>query len=358
MFCNCGPLTSLVLGIRAKNGLNLPLIREIHTLGWVGTFFQEFVANDLSQSNDLVIHASSYSASVWKQIAPQHQSIVYQPIIRSEYSRSGKTQKQRQFLQACFLSRLSRDKGFHEIPRLVKKLKEEGWPISKVDIAGREIDVNVSDARKLLRNIGVKLVYHGQLTRLETLQIIQKSDLVLFPSTSSFEALGRVVVEAIFYDKIVFGSDYCGTYDLFPFEYRIPLQKSLRTGNSFNAFSIADLDIHAWKPPQYTEATLKRTNNNALSAYKYNSKTFSQIFELTLNDVRLSRTFEPVNVEMKVDFDSYKHHSAEYWVFAMITELKKINPSRQDLNDLGGVFKKCLKDIGFTPDVSFTTVKD
>jgi glycosyltransferase involved in cell wall biosynthesis len=356
LFCNCGPLTSLVLGIRAAKGIKLPLIREVHTLGWVGTFFQEFVADELSQNHDLVIHASVYSASIWKQISPQHQQMVYQPISQAAFFSEPEQTRQKTPLRACFLSRLSQDKGFHELPRIIQQLKEKGWDISKIDVAGKEVDVSINHINQQLRRIGVQLIFHNQLSRLDALNLMKKSDLVFFPSTSSFESLGRVVVEAALFKKKVFAADYCGAYDLFHHKYRIPLKEASVSGKSYGAFSITELDFSRWNPPEYEQSVSILQDNNVLLPYKYDSETFSKILEWTQSSLPNLDISKPVNVMLEVDYDNYKYRSAEAWAFEVYDELLKLNPSRQDLNDLGGVFKYCLKKTGFDPNVKFSTV--
>jgi glycosyltransferase involved in cell wall biosynthesis len=356
LFCNCGPLTSIILATRAEAGLTLPLVREIHTLGWVGTLFQEFVARDLALSTDLTLHASQYAADIWRGLTQNNSIVVHQPIIQSksiDYSCSQPIIKPKR-LRSCFLSRFALDKGIHQLPVLVQRLQQAGWPIDILEIAGRVIDTtSLINVNMALRRLNVKLVNHGQITREAALMLIQKTDMLFFPSTSSFEALGRVVVEACAFGKIVIAADYCGAHDLLAPNYLVPMKKQFTIGNSMNPFPIADLATDIWEPPVFSSLQPSIRSQTALNPYKYNASYFSTILDATLNSVPIPFIERKPPILMNVDLDSYSNCSVEAWVAELRRGIVELKVSRKNLNDLGGVFKSCLQAIGFKPEVSF-----
>src|SRR5205085_669961 len=100
-------------------------------------------------------------------------------------------------LIAGYFSRISVDKGFGELPAIVAKLRAAGWEIARLDVAGAVADgaLLASTVAQLERShVGVRM--RGELDHARTLEAIASADLLLFPSVSSVEGVGRVVVEA------------------------------------------------------------------------------------------------------------------------------------------------------------------
>ena len=111
VYANCGPWAALLYLVREREQLDVRIIREVRTVGWVGYIWQEEVARQLERPGDQRVFPSRYARDLWDAAAPAVSgSRVYYPIVRptsghhSVVARSSGT--------VGFFSVLSRDKGF------------------------------------------------------------------------------------------------------------------------------------------------------------------------------------------------------------------------------------------------------
>jgi hypothetical protein len=350
IYTNCGPLASFLLYVRAKNNLRLKIIREVRTLGWIGYAFQEFVARELQQPDDLCIHTSNYSINTWQAFRGYCNDVLYYPMLRNTRIQRIKQIQPSSSLSCGFFSRLSRDKGFQYIPSIVIKLKNARWPILSLEICGKTEDLQLLlDCSERLRRHNIVVNYHGELNYPDATQLMKKVDVVLFPSISSYEASGRVIIEACNLGKTVISSDYCVGHDLLHPQYCIPLtENGSTTGDTYNPFPIAGLNIDAWSIPAWNETNFSIEDSEV---YRYTPQGFSDI--IRLEGIECSPQQRAPNVSMNIHWDEYSNLTATQWCDRVYSKLISCYRNRADLLDLGGLMKRSILNAGFKPSVTF-----
>ena len=243
VYANCGPLAALVLSLREQNDYPLRIFREARTLGWVGYAFQEFIALELARDNDVCLHPSRFSRDIWNSIRPGDDRFYY-PQLKQTPQRTvalGASPRSRATMRSerlGYFSRISSDKGCQFVPQIVARALDANQIIRTVDFCGvMEAEDLFEQVCRELRELGVEPQYHGELDREQTHALMHEVDTVLFPSTSSFEASGRVVLEAWHAGKAIITSDFCAGADVVAPELRIPLESSERDGSTVHGLS-------------------------------------------------------------------------------------------------------------------------
>ncbi len=351
VFANCGPIAALLFQLREALQLKMSIYREVRTLGWVGYAFQEFVAHALQRPHDRCLHVSDYAARVWAGIRRRTDDRVFYPMLRK--ARTAPAEMPDRTLRCGYFSRISADKGIAYLPAIVRKLRDCGWPVEALTVSGASAEPGLLDrCRVELATIGVTLTHLGELGYSASLDAIASVDIVLFPSVSSVEAGGRVVLEAYNLGKHVIASDYCWGADMLQREFRIPL--SLDTpvsGTSTSAFAIADLAVESWTAPVWKEECFEV---DTCESFRYHAASVEHVLSACANAPYSRR---PPPIEMRFDWDSFRSLSAMAWCERVYAILEKEYRDRGDLLDLGGAFKRSLHRAGFEPSVCFQPAK-
>ncbi len=353
IYGNCGPLTALLLFLRERHKLGFRVVREARTLGWIGYGFQEFVARSLARPDDTCAHVCPYSGRVWQGVRQAGADVHHYPLL--DKITVGPVDPSKSVLRCGYFSRLARHKGFHFVPAIIGKLRAANWPIESLTTCGAIDDQTLfNDSCDALRQEGLAVDHSGQASHQEALSLMDQVDVVLFPSVSNIEAVGRTVVEAVARGKLVIASDYAGASDILPAPFRIPLSLPQPTrGPSAEGFCIADLAVADWRPPPVTSSLLGSAAS--CSGYLYDRKDFLQALGPDGATDRLigPRQQPGQDVGMAFDWSAFEHRSAERWCEAVWALLREETQSRADLLDLGGAMKRSVRRAGFEPDVQF-----
>lgn len=348
VFANCGPMTALLFHLRENLNLKFIIYREVRTLGWIGYAFQEYVAHELSRPGDLCLHVSDYCAQLWKGVRHDIGDRMFYPSLREE--RKTPSQPKNKTLRCGYFSRICTDKGFGYLPAIVEKLIAANWPISELVVCGAlEEPELLEHGRQELSVAGVKIHNLGELDYEATREAIASVDVVLFPSLSSYEAAGRVVVEAYNLGKRVIASDYCLAADAITDTFRIPLtQDKPTTGSSALAFPVAVLSIDQWRAPAWEAENFV---SMVCEKYRYRSADIKRLLAAAGSATELSQ--QARNLTMQFDWGGCDNLSAMASCERVRGALTKEYRNRSDLLDLGGAFKRSLLGAGFEPTVTF-----
>ena len=348
VYGNCGPLAALLLHLRQAAGLDFALVREVRTLGWIGYAFQEYVAAGLQRPGDLCLHVSAYSCRVWSGVRPAADRFFY-PMLREAAAEAEVGRAGRRGLACGYFSRISADKGFDQLAPIVGRLRDAGWPLARLLACGPVEDMQLLQrCERALRAMGVEFTYHDELDYRSAMRLMRSVDLVLFPSVSSFEAAGRVVLEAYQRGKPVVGSDYCASHDTLRPEFRIPLRfDGAASGGSAHAFPVARLALERWQPPRPDDPCFLAAQ---CERYRYRPDDVRQLLQPPgmddgagpASDVRMEWRFPRAGARLVRD-----------WCEQAWERLRRSCRDRRDLLDLGGAFKRSLIAAGFDPPVSF-----
>ena len=354
VYGNCGPATALLMGFRAAADLPLRLIREVRTLGWVGYAFQERIAESLGRPDDICVHVSDYARGVWAQARPPGRETTFYPMIAGEPEKPvtpPRPTRRRRGLRAGYFGRVDREKGYHFLPAIVARLAEAGWPISRVDVCGPADDTSLAEqVAAELKGMGVASQSHGPLDHGSSLALMGAVDVVLFPTLSSIEALGRVIVEARITGRPVFASDFCGGHDLLQPGYRLPLAlDGPVTGSSADPFPIGRIELGRWTPPP-TDATVFRPQR--LAPYRDGMATMRALIEGHPDPGAAPRE-ATAPLRMNFHWEDLPQRSAADWCDAVVDGVRREYRDRADLVDLGGATKRAIIGAGFHPRVTF-----
>ncbi len=349
VFANCGPIAALLFQLREQNQLAFRIFREVRTLGWIGYAFQEFIAQALQRPHDRCLHVSEFAAGVWRNLRDPAGDCVFYPMLRNQRIVPPSIHNGR--LHCGYFSRAGSDKGLDQIAGIVRRLRESGWPVEALTVCGRSDEPDLlNQCRKELAVIGVTMQHCGELDHSGTQKAIAATDVVLFPSVSSIEAAGRIVLEAYALGKRVIASDYCWGADLLAAGFKIPLDMSAPlTGPSATAFPIAELALDRWQPPAWNDDNF---NFAGCEAFRLDATKI----EWLLSTAAAPAPQQGPTLRMQFGWDDYRNQPAIQWCEQVAALLATEFRNRGDLLDLGGAFKRSIRRAGFEPAVSFQPV--
>lgn len=364
VFANCGPLTAFLFAVRAREGLDFSIIREVRTLGWIGYAFQEYVACALQRPEDVCVHVSEFCKQTWRGVRGDCNDLVYYPMLWAEPKARPSAPPEGRKLRCGFFSRLSRDKGLALVPDILAKLQRAGWPIGSLDMCGNGADPALLErVTARLGALGVMPISHGEVDYRRTAALMEGVDIVLFPSVSSYESFGRVVAEAYNLGKTTVASDFCAGRDLLAPAFRIPLSRPVAAmGAADEPFALGRLAVEEWQVPAWSDDNYRRDN---CERYRFSADALLAVLERgTGPDARHADRggahgggdgtgTDGHYLGMEFDWGPVAGLSAEAWCAAVRERLTATVRSRQDLLDLGGAMKRSILEAGFRPTVAF-----
>lgn len=209
VFSNAGPLTAVLAGRRLQMSLDFSINLFVHTTAWIGCHFVAAVINSLGLEADRRIYPSPFAMRTWEAEHPSESPIVFQPYSLPTVPRRTRRIQRGVPLTLGYLSRFTADKGADYLVELVTQMTQCGLVVQRVVAVGAigepELAANVGIA---LGRLNCDLVLVGPVSYPDAIKIMEKEfDALAFPSVSSFESAGRVVVEATVCGVPVFGSD-------------------------------------------------------------------------------------------------------------------------------------------------------
>jgi len=345
VYANCGPWAALLYLVREREQLDVSIIREVRTVGWVGYIWQEEIAGPLARPGDQRVFPSHYARDIWDAATPGlSESRVYYPIIGNTPLRNGPAT--RSGGTVGFFSVLSQDKGFACLPGVIARMIACGHLIDHLALAGERADpplyIRVVDE---LADIGVKVSFRGGLANVEVRGLMSECDCVFFLSVSSIESLGRVMIEASEQGVPVVTADFGAARDLVHADYRVPVKYlPSASGPCDTAFPLAQLDLTHWKPPAILSS--EACFLNSVSDYRDDRQTATDI--LSAQYAEPTAEPRPVAFSFSSDVDGLKLAQDLLDDAAILQDA----PSHE-LLDLGGTLKKYLLSRGYNPQVSF-----
>lgn len=337
---NCGPAAALLLWLRERHGLGFRLVREVRTTGWVGYAFQEWAAREWHRPGDRAVHVSPSSVALWRAFRGDRGDLFHYPILPVRPPDPVATAPRR----AAFVGRLASEKGLGRLPDLVARLREAGWPLEEVSLVGDVLEpALLEEVRERIGGSGLRVEVTGPLPHAGVQAHLRHIDLLLFPSRSSVEGAGRAVVEALGAGAAVIGSDWLACHDLLPPAFRVPLRPG--AGPVFSGrdpFAWVDLDAGAWDPPRLPA---RCALSDAVRGYVRDPAA-------TLAVLRADPVppVADVPLRMTIGWDAFRAVPREACA-ALWARLRRDQPSRATLVDLGGAVKQAILALGFDPEV-------
>lgn len=348
VYANCGPWAALLHLVRERENLDVTIIREVRTVGWIGYIWQEEVALQLERTADQRVFPSRYARDIWGRSAPSvAHSRIYYPMT-SGVSSCRPTGKNPCGV-AGFFSALRRDKGFDSLPEVLYRLLASGHPVERLILAGQQSDPDLfASVTTALSDIGVTVDFRGSLPNQEVRTVMAECDFALFLSVSSIESLGRVIVESSEQGVPVITTDYGAARDLIREDYRIPVDYlDNATGLCDSEFPVARLDVSGWQPP--VSLSPETCFLQQIQQYAIDPQSTANLLRPPTRE--MPATAWPITFCFQGDASALS--LAEELVDN--PDLLMTVPDDQ-LLDLGGALKRFLLSRGYNPRVSFETV--
>ena len=345
VYANCGPWAALLYLVREREQLDVRIIREVRTVGWVGYIWQEEVAGQLERPGDQRVFPSRYARDIWDAAAPgMSESRVYYPMVRRTCGHTPTVAR-------CsgtvgFFSVLSRDKGFDYLPAVISRMLEYGRRIDRLVLAGEQADPALyASVVNELSDLGVAVSFRGGLPNNEVRELMAECDCIFFLSVSSIESLGRVIIEASEQGVPVVTTDFGAARDLVCADYLIPVKYlSNASGPSDSAFPVAQLDLQYWQPPARPSAAACFLR--AVEDYLVDSQSAPAVLFPALAEPQSNSSPLAFSIQCPVDGLGLAHY--------LLDDLAALGAAPlHELLDLGGVLKQFLLSRGYNPRVSF-----
>ena len=345
VYANCGPWAALLYLVREREGLDVRILREVRTVGWIGYIWQEEVVLQLERPGDQRVFPSRYARDAWDYAAPSvADSRIYYPIIREASRRilpgtmaSG---------TAGFFSTLASDKGFNYLPGVIARMLGAGHRVDRLILAGQQADPALYDrVVKALSGMGVAVDFRGGLPNGEVRELMADCDVVLFLSVSSLESLGRVIIESSEQAVPVITTDFGAARDLVHGDYRIPVEYLTdASGPCDSGFPVARLDLDRWRPP--ASLSSQACFLNPVDQYTVNAHAAANFLRPPLREPPAATW--PASFSFQCDVDG----------MALANDLLDDNDALlvtpvHELLDLGGALKRFLLSRGYNPHVNF-----
>lgn len=181
-------------------------------------------------------------------------------------------------LQLLFLSNLVKEKGILEYLEVCKILHQQGIPFI-AHIIGKPFDVTGKDIQDYIvkHNIEQQVVYHGSLYGEEKSDILNKADILIFPTKFRNEAFPLVILEAFKYGVVPLSVNIGGIADII---------ENNKTGFCFDD-NKPEYFVETIKLLHQNRALLNNIANNCINEFKskYTIDKFEANFIHIMNEV-------------------------------------------------------------------------
>lgn len=241
-----GPHAYLYLYLRERLGLSFRLIRDARTALWNGYLQQEALCAPYLRPGDVLVHSSRYSLGLYRalfpHLTPESQAICY-PLLHwfpEEAEGSWTGSGSRSVTRIGFVGRLTDDKNYAQAVELLAELRRRRPGRFELHVVGE-----YQGRRGVPEGHGTPgYRWLPPIDRSRLWDLYREFDVLFFPSTSTLETFGRVLVEASYVGTPILASEHAATSELLPAEALVPTR--YRTGVEFTthfAGRLGDLDI-------------------------------------------------------------------------------------------------------------------
>ncbi|MBH9553325.1 glycosyltransferase [Inhella gelatinilytica] len=229
---NVGPHAHYYLALRERLGLRYRVIRDVRTAMWSSYLLQEHLCAPLLREGDVLMVASVYTQSLYRHFFPHLAGhplpLCYPLTVGFPASPPARVPDPLGRQVLGYLGRLSEDKNFPDLVQLLIAL-ERRQPGRHLLLACGDVhsaSCHPERVRAALAEQGVTpsaFEHCGALPNAAVWGVLGRMDVMLFPSTSNLETLGRVLIEASFAGIPVIGGQHAAAPELVPGEALVPV---------------------------------------------------------------------------------------------------------------------------------------
>lgn len=235
---NVGPHAHYYFYLREKLGLDYRIVRDIRTALWSSYLLQEALCKPYLRPDDALMALSVYSRELTQRIFPHLRGsmiFVFEPLgFPWDHSvRPPATAKRFSASRVLgYVGRLSEDKNFPQLIELILRLHREQPGRFRLLACGHVHSPSCEPGdlqARLYRQTGRTdlLEYLPPRDFRDIGEIYRRFDVLLFPSTSSLETLGRVLVEASHCGLPILASEHAAAPELLAPEDLSPVRYNL-----------------------------------------------------------------------------------------------------------------------------------
>ena len=224
---NVGPHAHYYFYLRERYSFNYRILRDVRTAIWSSYLLQEYLCAPLLRPHDLLMVASHYTHALYEKMFPHlKQSLVFRcyPLTVNFPQVLPPVQVQRQIPSTTvlgYVGRLSEDKNFPQIVSVLIALNQSGKGHFKLlacgDVHSQSCEPKVISTHiKNLLGEGHFFEYLPARSNDDIWEVYRSVDVLLFPSTSNLETLGRVLIEASYAELPVICGAHAAAPELVP----------------------------------------------------------------------------------------------------------------------------------------------
>ena len=224
---NVGPHAHYYFWLRERLGLDFRIIRDVRTAIWSSYLLQEYLCQPLLRQDDTLLVASNYTRDIYRQMFPHlsnYPDAICYPLTVCFPEPRPETGERKQRTSGTpitlgYLGRLSEDKNFPDIVELLIHLNCISDNRYNLMACGEVHSPNCAPdlvRARLHDALGHHdcFTYHPPCRNDEIWSFLTDVDILLFPSTSNLETLGRVLVEASYARIPVISGDHAAAAEL------------------------------------------------------------------------------------------------------------------------------------------------
>lgn len=275
---NVGPHAHYYFWLREKLGLDFRIIRDVRTAIWSSYLLQEHLCQPMLRGDDTLLVASRYTLDVYHGMFPhlsRYPSAICYPltICFPETRPIQRASPQPGSIKTLgYLGRLSEDKNFPSLIELLVQLNLDQKNSYRLIACGEVHSPSCAPdliRKHLQRTLGDDscFSYRPPCNHEKIWAFLSEVDVLLFPSTSNLETLGRVLIEASYARIPVVAGDHAAAPELVDPAGLCPVQYEKHT--KFNTHFDHALG-HV--PYQNMINALKKCNLRASNCYEVYSK--------------------------------------------------------------------------------------
>ena len=233
---NVGPHAHYYFYLRHKLGLDFRIIRDVRTALWSSYLLQEYLCKNYLRKQDTLLVATFYAWGIYDKIFPHLKANKTRRCYPLTYGfpkqlplRSRPAPRTGETITMGYVGRLSEDKNFPQLVELLIRLNRNHPHkyrlIACGDIHSPSCQPEILE-QQIIKALGHNGIFKHIAAREHTgiWEFYHNIDVLIFPSTSNLETLGRVLVEASYCGVPIIAGEHAAAAELLPEQSLCPVK--------------------------------------------------------------------------------------------------------------------------------------
>lgn len=333
---NIGPYSWVFYYLREKNRLKFRIIHDVQTALFADHLLQEQLCENFIRDDDRVLFLSNYQRQLYMHLFPdslnEDNTFVCNPLLN--FLPKPKAKKENAPLTLGWVGRVFDAKNFDQALQIfAKTYKEKGGDAAMVVGGMADSKYQPQNVKRILKKKGVNPESYTHInegrfvSHDKSLELLQKIDVLLFPSVANMESFGRVIVEANHVKTKVSAAYHGATPELLP-------EKNL-VGVEYNYNNYIDLNTNQPMGRILVDdavdslLNLKKLSVGDNSFYKDHDEKLKRIIvgeqekERGELDNKVRKFIKNVNIILNADYNLRKESALKKAMFATKDNLSK-----------------------------------